>query len=157
MFCSECGWLDQPWMGTSINKIWWLFLGEECSLCPLLYYFITSLLVQAAALLNMNATYVSKLQVKKFDELSGRKLCHDSLKFFFSQHGARALGLRHQAFTCWMPFHFCFKSCQLAPILLTSHHTQQNSFSERHKWQFSSLSRNKIANFSPPLCLLFSL
>lgn len=38
---------------------------------------------QPAALLNMNAAYVSKLQVKKFSELSGHKLCHDS-GFFFS-------------------------------------------------------------------------
>lgn len=76
------GWTNPGWV-LQLSKILWLFRGEECSLCPLLYHFITCLLVQAAALLNMNATYVSKLQVKKFDELSGRKLCHDSQEFFF--------------------------------------------------------------------------
>lgn len=47
------------------------------SLCSFLYHFITFLMIQPAALLNMNTKYASNLQVKKLDELSGRKLYHD--------------------------------------------------------------------------------
>lgn len=56
-----------------------------------------------------------------------------------------SLGLRHQAFTCWIPFVLFLKSTQCFLFIDFTPHPTELSFSrERHKWQFSSFPERKL-------------